>query len=104
MQIPSIGTWILEFTISFKQLDKDAKAEVDAAVEEAKASPFPSSEEVFADVYIKGTGAPFLRGREREEVRCLLPAKAEPNSILSRFITIRELDTTGFFFPFNAIT
>ncbi|SRR6266576_5020288 len=62
-------------TIAFKQFDKEAKAEVDAAVEEAKASPFPSSEDVYADVYIKGTGTPFLRGREREEVRCQLPTK-----------------------------
>ncbi|KAF8345728.1 hypothetical protein F5887DRAFT_917104 [Amanita rubescens] len=57
-----------EQELKFKQLDKEAKAEVDAAVEEAKASPFPSSEDVYySDVYIKGTGTPFLRGREREE-------------------------------------
>lgn len=55
-------------TIPFKQFDKEAKAEVDAAVEEAKASQFPESADVFEDIYQKGYEPPFLRGREREEV------------------------------------
>ena len=59
-------------TVSFKQFDKEAKAEVDAAVEEAKASQFPESVDVFTDVYQKGYEPPYLRGREREEVHCFL--------------------------------
>ena len=53
---------------SAQKLDKEAKAEVDHAVEEAKASPFPEDSDLWKDVYYKGTAPPFLRGREREEV------------------------------------
>lgn len=84
-------------TISFKQFDKEAKAEVDAAVEEAKASQFPESVDVFTDVYQKGYEPPYLRGREREEVRCFLVTYASGQKVLtaifSRFITIRFLDS-----------
>ena len=52
----------------FEALDKKAKQEVDEAVEIAKASPEPSMEDFWADVYYKGTEPPFMRGREREEV------------------------------------
>jgi hypothetical protein len=52
----------------FQQLDKDAKAEVDAAVEEAKASPEPLIKDLWTDIYFKGTEPPTMRGREREEV------------------------------------
>lgn len=48
--------------------DKAAKAEVDAAVEEAKASPEPVPEDLWPDIYYKGTEPPSMRGREREEV------------------------------------
>lgn len=51
-----------------QKLDKEAKAEVDQAVEEAKASPQPLEKDLWTDVYYKGTEPPFLRGREREEV------------------------------------
>ena len=51
-----------------QKLDKEAKAEVDHAVEEAKESPFPDVKDLWTDVYYKGTEPPFLRGREREEV------------------------------------
>lgn len=50
-------------------MDKQAKAEVDAAVEEAKASPEPSTKDLWTDIYYKGTEPPYMRGREREEVR-----------------------------------
>lgn len=60
-----------EYLISLQQLDKQAKAEVDAAVEESKASPEPSPEDLWPDIYYKGTEPPFMRGREREEVRCV---------------------------------
>ncbi len=57
-------------------MDKDAKAEVDEAVEEAKKSPEPLIKDLWTDIYYKGTEPPSMRGREREEVgffvRCLL--------------------------------
>jgi len=50
-------------------LDKEAKAEVDATVEEAKASPEPETKDLWADVYYKGTEPPpVMRGREKDEV------------------------------------
>lgn len=49
-------------------LDKEAKAEVDKAVEEAKASPEPELKSLWTDIYYKGTEPPNMRGREREEV------------------------------------
>ena len=53
-------------------LDKAAKAEVDAAVEEAKASPEPLTKDLWTDIYYKGTEPPYMRGREKEEVRFYL--------------------------------
>ncbi|KAF9177947.1 alpha subunit of pyruvate dehydrogenase [Haplosporangium sp. Z 767] len=50
-----------------KSLDKEARAEVDKATEEAKASPQPDMEEFWTDVYKKGYEVPYLRGREPEE-------------------------------------
>jgi len=63
-----IEEWGLATEQELKQLDKDAKAEVDAAVEEAKASPEPTPEDLWTDIYYKGTEPPVMRGREREEV------------------------------------
>ena len=54
--------------MALQKLDKEAKADVDAAVEEAKASPFPEADKMWTDVYVEGTEPPFMRGREREEV------------------------------------
>jgi pyruvate dehydrogenase E1 component alpha subunit len=51
-----------------QQLDKDAKAEVDQAVEEAKQSPEPLTKDLWTDIYYKGTEPSSMRGREREEV------------------------------------
>jgi pyruvate dehydrogenase E1 component alpha subunit len=50
-------------------LDKEAKVEVDEAVEEAKKSPDPVPIDLWTDIYYKGTEPPSMRGREREEVR-----------------------------------
>jgi hypothetical protein len=50
-------------------IDKAAKGVVDKAVEEAKTSPEPRVEDLWSDIYYKGTEPPFMRGREREEVR-----------------------------------
>ncbi|TFK46723.1 mitochondrial pyruvate dehydrogenase E1 component beta subunit [Heliocybe sulcata] len=63
-----IEQWGLAPEEDLKRMDKAAKAEVDAAVEEAKASPEPKIEDLWTDVYYKGTEPPFMRGREREEV------------------------------------
>ncbi|KZT00131.1 mitochondrial pyruvate dehydrogenase E1 component beta subunit [Laetiporus sulphureus 93-53] len=63
-----LADWGLATEESLKKLDKDAKAEVDAAVEEAKKAPFPPDSDLWASVYAEGHEPPFLRGRECEEV------------------------------------
>ena len=60
--------WGVATEEDLKQMDKEAKAEIDKAVEEAKESPEPNTKDLWTDVYYKGTEPPFLRGREREEV------------------------------------
>jgi len=71
--ITGLKTRILDWGIlkedELKNLDKEAKTEVDAAVEEAKNSPFPDpAKDMWTDVYFKGTAPEWLRGREREEI------------------------------------
>jgi len=52
-----------------KQLEKDIRAEVDKAVEEAKASPEPEAgDEMWRDIYFVGTSPPTMRGREAGEI------------------------------------
>jgi len=63
-----IEDWGLATEQELKQLDKAAKAEVDAAVEESQGSPVPTSEHLWTDIYHKGTEPPLMRGREREEI------------------------------------
>ena len=53
---------------ALQQIDKDAKKEVDSAVEEAKTSPEPPLKDLWTDIYYAGTEPPYMRGREREEV------------------------------------
>jgi pyruvate dehydrogenase E1 component alpha subunit len=60
--------WGLADEQTLKKFDKDAKTEVDAAVEEAKQSPEPGLKDLWTDIYYKGTEPPFMRGREREEI------------------------------------
>lgn len=64
-----IEEWGLATEQELKQFDKEAKAEVDAAVAEAKESPEPLAVDLWSDIYYKNTQPPFMRGREREEVR-----------------------------------
>ncbi|QRV74922.1 pyruvate dehydrogenase E1 component alpha subunit [Ceratobasidium sp. AG-Ba] len=45
-----------------KNIDKEAKASVDQAVEEAKASPDPEIKDLWTDIYYKGTEPPYMRG------------------------------------------
>jgi pyruvate dehydrogenase E1 component alpha subunit len=63
--------------VNTQQLDKAAKAEVDEAVEEAKASPEPLDKDLWVDIYYKGTEPPSMRGREREEVCCLVSLRSQ---------------------------
>lgn len=63
-----IEEWGLATEQELKMLDKEAKAEVDEAVEEAKKSPEPDLKDLWTDIYYKGTEPPSMRGREREEV------------------------------------
>lgn len=56
---------------SLQNIEKEARAEVDQAVEEAKASPLPEPGQLWTDIYAKGSEPPFMRGREREEVGLL---------------------------------
>jgi len=63
-----IEEWGIATEQDLKQLDKEAKAEVDAAVVEAKASPEPEEKSLWTDIYFKDTEPPYMRGREREEV------------------------------------
>ncbi|KAK4053353.1 alpha subunit of pyruvate dehydrogenase [Microbotryomycetes sp. JL221] len=52
-----------------KKIDKDARTEVEKAVEEAKASPEPAQDkDMWTDIYYKGTNPMYMRGREREEL------------------------------------
>jgi pyruvate dehydrogenase E1 component alpha subunit len=60
--------WGVATEQELKAMDKEAKAEVDKAVEEAKASPEPDVKDLWTDIYYQGTAPPYMRGREREEV------------------------------------
>jgi pyruvate dehydrogenase E1 component alpha subunit len=51
-----------------KKIDKDIKADIDRAVEEAKASPEPGLDQLFTDVYVKGSEPPFLRGVTSDDI------------------------------------
>ncbi|GAA5977466.1 hypothetical protein JCM11641_000972 [Rhodosporidiobolus odoratus] len=65
----SLLEWGVISEAELKKIDKEARAEVEKAVEEAKKSPEPSREEVlYSDIYYPGTNPTWMRGREREEV------------------------------------
>lgn len=55
--IAGLKKYILEWgatdEASLKAIDKAAKEEVDAAVEEAKQSPFPDQVEFWSDIYVR---------------------------------------------------
>ncbi|GLB43214.1 putative the pyruvate dehydrogenase complex catalyzes the overall conversion of pyruvate to acetyl-CoA and CO(2) [Lyophyllum shimeji] len=63
-----IEDWGLASEKELRCIDKEAKAVVDKAVEEAKASPEPDPEELWTDIYAADAGTPKRRGRERGEV------------------------------------
>ncbi|KAH9173502.1 pyruvate dehydrogenase e1 component alpha subunit [Lactarius sanguifluus] len=60
--------WGVATDVELKAIDKAAKEEIDKAVEQAKASPEPRAEDLWTDIYYKGTEPPLMRGRERDEV------------------------------------
>ncbi|GAA5858225.1 hypothetical protein JCM8547_005697 [Rhodosporidiobolus lusitaniae] len=71
--ITGLKNLLLEWNViseqELKKIDKEARAEVEVAVEEAKKSPEPSQEkDMWTDIYYKGTNPMWMRGREREEV------------------------------------
>ncbi|KAF8552449.1 thiamine diphosphate-binding protein [Imleria badia] len=55
-----IEEWGLATEQELKQLDKDAKAEVDQAVEEAKQSHEPLAKDLWTDIYYKNTEPPYM--------------------------------------------
>ncbi|KAJ1662032.1 alpha subunit of pyruvate dehydrogenase [Coemansia sp. RSA 1813] len=50
-----------------KAIDKEAKNLIDGALAKAKAIPEPASHELWDDIYVKGSGVAYLRGRVPEE-------------------------------------
>ncbi|BGP35977.1 alpha subunit of pyruvate dehydrogenase [Rhodotorula toruloides] len=65
---------------ALKKIDKEVRATVEKAVEEAKKSPEPSQEkDMWTDIYYKGTNPLWLRGREREEVHHYQDSDLLPN-------------------------
>ena len=68
-----IEDWGLATEDELKTIDKESKAEVERAVEEAKQSPEPDANDFWSDIYYKGTEPPSMRGREREEVSLVWP-------------------------------
>jgi pyruvate dehydrogenase E1 component alpha subunit len=49
-------------------IDKEARSVVDKAVEEAKASPEPPTEEFWTEIYAPGTEPSTMRGVEFDDV------------------------------------
>ena len=77
--ITGLKNQILEWGVveesTLKTIDKEARHEVEVAVEEAKKSPEPSQEtDMWTDIYYKGTNPAFMRGRERKEVSFFVPS------------------------------
>jgi pyruvate dehydrogenase E1 component alpha subunit len=64
----NIEEWGIASDAELKAIDSAAKEEVGKAVEVAKSSPEPRVEDLWTDIYYKGTEPTFMRGREREEV------------------------------------
>ena len=66
--LPPVVDLELDSNCTERPTATEAKAEVDQAVEEAKASPIPFDKDLWTDIYYKGTEPPSMRGREREEI------------------------------------
>ncbi|KAF7058600.1 hypothetical protein CFC21_065621 [Triticum aestivum] len=55
-----------------KDMEKEIRKEVDAAIAKAKESPMPDASELFTNVYVKGFGVESF-GADRKELRATLP-------------------------------
>ncbi|XP_010551460.1 PREDICTED: pyruvate dehydrogenase E1 component subunit alpha-2, mitochondrial-like [Tarenaya hassleriana] len=55
-----------------KDIEKEVRKEVDAAIAEAKESPVPDQSELFTNIYVKGLGTESF-GADRKELRASLP-------------------------------
>ncbi|KAG7586504.1 Dehydrogenase E1 component [Arabidopsis thaliana x Arabidopsis arenosa] len=55
-----------------KDMEKEVRKEVEAAVAKAKESPVPDSSELSTNIYVKGFGAESF-GEDRKELRATLP-------------------------------
>ncbi|ORY44275.1 dehydrogenase E1 component-domain-containing protein [Leucosporidium creatinivorum] len=65
----NILEWGVVEESELKAIDKEARHEVEIAVEEAKKSPEPRQDvDMWTDIYYKGTAPMYMRGREREEI------------------------------------
>ncbi|KAJ1967086.1 alpha subunit of pyruvate dehydrogenase [Dispira parvispora] len=53
---------------TLKTIDKEARARVDEALQQAKASPPPEDSSLWQSIYVKGSEPVMLRGRDSEEV------------------------------------
>jgi len=71
---------------TIQAIDRAAKEEVSKAVEEAKSSPEPRVEDLWTDIYYKGTEPKSMRGREREEVcKAVVSSEQRAYRFLCRF-------------------
>ncbi|GAA5967495.1 hypothetical protein JCM21900_000386 [Sporobolomyces salmonicolor] len=71
--ITGLKNLLLEWNViseaELKKIDKEARSEVEVAVEEAKKSPEPAQDkDMWTDIYYRGTNPMYMRGREREEI------------------------------------
>jgi pyruvate dehydrogenase E1 component alpha subunit len=63
-----IDAKVIESEDELKDVDKQIRKDVDAAVNAAKESPEPDMGEFWTDIYVPGTEPSMLRGRTAEEV------------------------------------
>ncbi|TPX51712.1 pyruvate dehydrogenase (acetyl-transferring) [Synchytrium endobioticum] len=70
--ITGLRTRILEVGAAsedeLKKIDKEARAEIDEAVNQAKASPEPDSRELFTEIYAPGSNPEFIRGVTPDDI------------------------------------
>ena len=61
--------WEIVSEDELKELDKEARSEVDKEVAEAEQAPFPENTNkiLFEDIYAKGSEPEYMRGRTPEE-------------------------------------
>ena len=52
-----------------QKIDKEVRALMDKAVEEAKASPEPAASELYTEIYAPGSEPPFIKGCEPNDFK-----------------------------------